>query len=213
MKRPWPFLALVISAIPGFATAQTATTYVIDPAQSSVYWQVYSAGTLASLGHNHVVSAPALRGEVTVEPNLADSSLLIEMEVADLVVDDPDLRAQLGDDFASVPSENDKAGTRRNMLSERLLNGERYPLMRIRGSALSSSGDTHRLTLAVDIAGQTVELSAPVNLTVGDDRLLAEGTFQLTHADLGLRPFSALMGALKVAEEIDFKYRIDALRQ
>lgn len=195
------------------AAAQQPGTYTIDPHASEVFWRAYSSGALANLGHNHVISAPTLSGRVTVRPQLADSEVEIEVAIVDLLVDDPGLRTSLGDDFASQPSDRDIAGTRRNMLSSRLLDADNHPTLRIHGTALKDEGDAQSLTLTLELAGNTVEITAPVRLNFTANALTASGEFQLTHDALGLRPFSAALGALKVAEEIDFSYRIEAALQ
>jgi hypothetical protein len=43
--------------------------------------------------------------------------------------------------------------------------------------------------------------------------LEAAGEAELSHKQLGLTPFSALLGSLRVAERMKFKYRIRASKQ
>ena len=66
--------------------------------------------------------------------NLGASRFELEFSVANLVVDDPMLRSTLGADFASVPTADDIAGTRGNMLGDKVLDGEKYPRIRIVGT-------------------------------------------------------------------------------
>ena len=49
-------------------------------------------------------------------------------------------------------------------------------------------------------------------MTLGNGVIQAQAEFRLTHDQLGLKPFSALFGALQVADEIDFSVRIRALQ-
>ena len=44
------------------------------------------------------------------------------------------LRSTLGADFASVPTADDIAGTRSNMLGDKVLDGEKHPRIRIAGT-------------------------------------------------------------------------------
>ena len=44
------------------------------------------------------------------------------------------LRGTLGADFASVPTADDIAGTHKNMLSDKVLDGEKYPRIRLVGT-------------------------------------------------------------------------------
>ena len=213
----WLFaLPLVCAITIGHAQSvpgQSASVlYTLDPAASQLYWRVYSDGALARLGHNHVIAAREFSGAVQLQDPLALSSLELQIPVATLVVDDPSLRAQLGDGFTSQPSEDDIAGTRRNMLSRRLLDGDTHPRLLISGTGpLGEPGNQH-MALRVTVAGNSVALQVPVEVTLEGEALLAQGRFQLTHEALGLEPFSALMGTLKVAQPLDFDFRFVARR-
>jgi hypothetical protein len=205
-------LALLFSGAPVRAQ-DDPVEYRLDAAASELYWRVYSDGTLARLGHNHVIAARDFSGSVQRRAPLALSSISIEIPVAALSVDDPSLRARQGEGFTTQPSTDDIAGTRRNMLGERLLDAESHPVIRLQGSGPQGPQGAQTMRLQITLAGRTVTQDVPVQLQVEDDRLLAQGSFQLTHEQLGLRPFSALLGALRVAQPLDFHYRLVALRQ
>jgi polyisoprenoid-binding protein YceI len=196
----------------GAAAAQQSPvgTYRIDESRSSVYWQVYKAGAFARFGHNHVIAAANYDGTVTLAADPADSSFELTIPVADLVVDDPQLRAQKGEDFSSVPSEDDIQGTRKNMLSERVLDGDMFPELEISGSNLSAVGEDASIDVTIGILGRHVDVTLPVSVEIDGRTLVASGNFSLTHEDLGMQPFSVMAGALQVGKQIDFFYRIEA---
>jgi hypothetical protein len=52
----------------------------------------------------------------------------------------------------------------------------------------------------------------PARLELDGDTLTASGRFTLTHAQLGLSPFSVALGALRVREDIEVGYRLSARR-
>jgi hypothetical protein len=52
----------------------------------------------------------------------------------------------------------------------------------------------------------------PTTIAIEGDRLRATGEFELNHADLGMQPFSVMMGALQVGEKLSFAYDITARR-
>lgn len=202
---------LTIAAAAAPQSAEPAR-YRIDAAQSEIYWQVYKAGAFARLGHNHIISVEKLDGLVQVASALPQSRFEMTIPVADLVIDDPALRAGKGEDFASEPSEKDIDGTRRNMLGDKVLNGEQFPLLRIEGRNLSAVSMPATIDLTIGILGREVELTVPATVEIDAESVVASGTFSLSHADLGLEPFSVMMGALQVGEQIDFFYRIHAVR-
>lgn len=211
-KFAYSFVLLLL--LGGGASAQqpVAGHYRIDLDKSDIHWLVYKAGALSRLGHNHVISVGKISGDVNVAPNLADSRFEMEIPVAGLVVDNPALRAKEGDDFASQPTPKDIEGTRHNMLSDKLLNGDQYPALKITGSGPTGTAGRQQLHLTIDIVGHSVELDVPVELRADGDTLEASGTFQLTHEALGLKPFSIMMGALQVADQMNFAYRVTAHR-
>lgn len=200
-------IATSVAAQPG-----AAGTYAVDAAESDVHWLIYRSGALARFGHNHVISSGGMTGTVDVAGQWRDSSFRLEIPLAELVVDDPELRAAAGDGFSSEPSAEDVAGTRRNMLGEDLLDAEAHPVLSISGDAPSGTPMDGEITLTIDLAGRESTVTAPVSVEFAGDTLTATGSFGLTHEDLGLEPFSALGGALRVGQEIDFEYRIVARR-
>lgn len=206
----WPMVAAALTS--GAAVAQTQT-FVIDPAASNVHWLVYRAGAFARFGHNHVISVAEVDGTVQVDSNdLTRSTFALEIPVMDLVVDDPTLRNELGDEFSSEPSADDIAGTRGNMLSDRVLDAERHPVIRVSGSGPVTAAGKQTLRLTVQILGRAVELTVPTTVTLQGDRLEAAGAFELTHEQLGMEPFSVMGGALQVGNRMSFDYRVVANR-
>jgi polyisoprenoid-binding protein YceI len=207
--------AAIIAAAASTAVAQTHSpgVYRVDAAQSDIHWLIYRAGAMARLGHNHVISAGPVDGRVIVAEDLSESRFEMTFQVAELIVDDPDLRSREGEEFASTPSANDIAGTKSNMLRESLLNAEAYPEVEVVGTNLRGDLDDATIELTIRIAGKTVEVTAPAAVEIGPNTVEASGAFTLTHAELGLTPFSVMMGALQVAEEIGFEYDIRAVRE
>jgi len=209
-----------LAVVAGLAFAQPAQVeapddvalYEIDADRSELYWRVYRAGTLARFGHNHVVSAGDMTGRVLLHPELELSRFEIEIPVERLVVDDPELRAREREHFTSEPSDEDIEGTRRNMLSDAVLDAERHPSVRITGTGPTVHAGEESLEVIVELLGRSIPLTIPTRVRTRGETLEAAGAFTLTHEQLGIEPFSALMGALKVGEPLDFSYRISARR-
>jgi hypothetical protein len=196
----------------GIAVAQEAEVYSVDAAGSDIHWRVYKAGTFSRFGHNHVISAGALSGTVTRQAEVSRSTFDLSIPVAALVVDDPQLRRLYGPDFSSEPTENDIAGTHTNMLSERVLDGEHYSELRIQGRIVSGEPEAVMFAITIDLLGRSIELTVPGSIVFNGDTLVASGEFGITHSDLGLEPFSVMMGALAVGQPLDFVYRVRAVK-
>ena len=213
MRKAALALGLTALLVTNVEAQEAGERYVVDAGQSNVHWLVYKAGALSRLGHNHTVAVGDLEGTVSVNAaDLAKSRFELQFAVGNLVVDDPELRRTLGADFESVPTADDIAGTRSNMLSERVLDGEKHPEIRITGSGPTAAGAKQELAMQVQLLGRTVDLKVPTEVTLDGDLLRAKGEFELNHADLGMQPFSVMMGALQVGEKLSFSYDVTARR-
>lgn len=180
--------------------------------ESDVAIEVYRDGPLAALGHNHVVASTALGGTVTLREPLPDSSFILGLPVGSLSVDEPARRTAAGDGFPDNLSEEDKAGTKRNMLSAALLDAERFPAIELTSVAITRTADGLVARTRVAIAGRAREILVPFVVLPAGDRLSVSGEFTLTHAELGLTPFSVAMGALRVRDDMRVVYRFVARR-
>lgn len=196
------------AALPGPGEVRV---YTIDPSQTEIHWRLYRGGAAARLGHNHVISVGEIEGGARVTADLAAAEWELSFPVEGLVIDDPEIRARYGEDFESVPSEEDKAGTRTNMLTDRVLNGPMFPEIRLVGSGVSGPLDDARLPVTIEMLGQTIEQSFPAAVSIYADSLTVTGEYRLTHEDLGLAPFTAFGGIMAVGDDIDFTYRIHAI--
>ena len=65
-------------------------------------------------------------------------------------------------------------------------------------------------TTRIDAAGVSREIRVPVAVEWDGGELVARGSFVVTHGQIGLVPFSAALGALRVREEIEVDYRLVA---
>ena len=212
------FLVVTLLLFGGPARAQRSAdtafdVFQIDAARSDIHLLVYRAGLISQLGHNHVVSVGDLKGTIYLHPGLDHSKVELEIPVDRLIVDDPALRRQEGEAFSTQPSKEDIEGTRANMLGQQLLNAKRYPVIKLTGtSGRVSDKRTATINVSVELLGRTIELAVPATLRQTGDELEVSGALKVSHAQLGLTPFSALLGTLQVADKMDLKYRIRASR-
>jgi hypothetical protein len=174
----------------------------VDRTQSLVVVEVRRAGSLAHLGHDHVIASHDLRGYVAPDERRADLYVRLDR----LTVDEPQLRAQAG--FDTQPTAEDIAGTRRNMLG-RVLHADVHPYALI--AATRNAGGSG-LDVAITLNGVTrhVPVRAAIESTAGG--YTVTGTLAFDQTDFGIRPFSILGGALTVADRLDIRFAIHARR-
>lgn len=199
--------------IPFDPRARGEPSHRVDPANSRAVIYVYRGGAMANLGHNHIVLAQDISGELWMSDEPADAAFHLILPVESFIVDPPELRARAGSDFESQPSAADIEGTRRNMLGEKMLNAARYPVIEIWSERIRRTGDTLGDGLSADLIvaarGALNRVTVPVSIKdVREDALTASGKFSLKQTDIGVIPFSILMGAIAVRDEMEIEYTI-----
>lgn len=185
------------------AAAQGQQVLRVDPARSRIALTVRRGGTLARLGHDHVVASQDLQGYVAPAQGRADLYLALDS----LTVDDAALRAEAGLD--TQPSADDIAGTRANML-EKVLQTAQFPfaLIQVRADP-AAAGD-----LAVDLTlrGVTRRFSVPARMALERNGLQVQGTLAFDQSSFGIVPFSVLGGALQVQDRVELRFDVRAAR-
>jgi hypothetical protein len=187
--------------------------YEVISSESLLIVRVYRGGTLARAGHNHIVASHDVAGSIHVAQDLARSSCELSFPVAALTVDEAELRAAQGPDFAGDVPESAKAGTRHNMLGPAVLNADAYPLIKLKCAGFESDGEHLLAHLQVEVRDHRSEFTVPVSYTLSSSELLAQGELPLKQTDLGLAPFTALLGALAVQDEMQLQFHIVARAQ
>jgi hypothetical protein len=195
----------VVEPAPGLAA------YCIDAGESDLRILVYRAGTMAKLGHDHVIENHALNGWVALAPGAAGTSFDLQIPAAAFVIDDEAARAAAGPDFAEDVGDDAKQGTRRNMLGPALLDAEHHASIEVRSVAFRGVEPGLDATVAIEVAGREATVTVPVSVVRGERRLTVSAAFALRQTDLGLTPFSVMLGALRVADEIKLRLRLVAV--
>lgn len=184
------------------------TRLVVDRDQSKLRLIVRAEGPMARLGHPHVIGGKVIEGEIVLADPFRDSALRLSIDVGNLALDRPEWLAAEGFE----PEVDDEAidGTRRNMLSPALLDVESHPLIRIESIAINGPRWQPDIHARVTLAGETLELTVPVVVEINEDTLAAAGRFVIRQTDFGLTPYSTAGGALRVADEVLVRFRIEA---
>lgn len=187
--------------------------YEVIPGESRLIITVYRAGPMADMGHNHVISTTDIRGAVYRHDKPERSGVALKVPVKSLEVDNAELRRADPQTFDSEPGEKDIEGTRRNMLGDELLNADQYPHIRIRSVSISGDGPGYEAVLRFTVRDHQYDARLPVQLETTDERIRVSGTAGIRQSDLGLEPFSVMMGSLRVRDEMDIEFEIVAGRR
>jgi polyisoprenoid-binding protein YceI len=213
VKPPTPAATAGITPEAAYPTdLRGAHLYRIDAQQSQLHILVYRAGTMAQLGHNHVMSSSNLSGYVWLHDSLLQrSGFDLRLPVNELIVDDPAARTAEGEGFPLNVTEQGRAGTKVNMLKPELLDGERYPYLSLTSVRISGSRAKPEVNVDITIKDKTRQLSVPVQLTVNGQTLQVAGEFVIKQTDFGITPQSVMMGALQVQDLLTIKFALVAV--
>jgi len=214
-----PHVPAIPAAAPLAPAAHEGARYDIDPAASLLTVRVYRGGTLASAGHNHVVASHELSGALYVPAELLHASFEVHIPVQSLTVDEKELRArELSPDFPPDVPDSARQGTRHNMLGPALLDADNHHEIVLRALSLSAAGaaaaaaGTLSARVAVEVRGQQRAVEVPVSYRLSGDTLTVSAQFPLRQSDLGLTPFTAMLGALAVQDEMRVRLELTARR-
>jgi len=202
-------------AVPPAAAAPAA------PAEAGESWRVtgshlavrvYRDGPMQKLGHDHLVTSGSLAGEIRLREPLAASRFTLRLPLDSLVVDDASERSRAGGVFAAPVPEKDREATRHNMLGERVLDAARQAELVLTSESISGGPADFEARVRVSLAGTEHVVTVPFTATVKDGQLVAHAILHLTHADLGLEPFTVALGVLKVRDDFDVDLTVEAGR-
>ena len=187
-----------------------ATPFQVDASASELRVFLHADGPLAKVGHNHVITSRGMRGTVWLDPQPQRSSCELQLPVEALVVDDPQERAAAGGEYAEPLDESARAGTRDHMLGDRQLAAATFPQVSLHCGHLTPGTDTMTVELTVTLRDHVSQLSVPVTWQRAGNTLQADGEVSFTQTSLGLEPYSLLLGALRVSDGIQAKFRLVA---
>jgi YceI-like domain len=187
-----------------------ATAYQVKGEESVVRILVYKGGAFSAAGHNHLIASHNLSGTVYVHDDVKHCGFDLVMPVTLLEVDEASLRQEEGEDFKAQVPDSAKQGTKKNLLSEALLDGEHYPGIELSSTKIEGTKEAMQASVHVKVKDQERDIQVPVAVQYEGDHLTATGEFAVKQSELGLKPFSVLGGALQVQDQMKVKFSIRA---
>jgi hypothetical protein len=188
------------------AAAAGRAVYQINPTRSLGTVYAYRRGSLAKLGHDHVIASHAIQGYGLVGRDTKDARADLYVPLASLVIDEPALRRSAG--FEGQLRADEVAATRVHML-ESVLQAGRYPFLQLHAD-WAKHGRDKVLKVTIRLHGITRSYRVPVRYSRSRDSLTASGQIRIRQTDFGMTPYSVLGGALGVKDELRLRFSIVA---
>src|ERR1700756_2209463 len=128
--RPLPAV-LLFPLIPLSAFAQASTPYSIDPQQSKMEIHVGKEGAFKAFGHDHLIAAKQVSGEVQFDSQKIDqSSVRLQVPTKSITVIDPG------------ESEKDRKEVQATMEGEKVLDVAKFPEITFTSTGISAAKKT-----------------------------------------------------------------------
>jgi polyisoprenoid-binding protein YceI len=176
------------------AAPTTLDRYTIDTRGSRVTIRAFASGILSAMGHNPVVSARDVSGEIRLAPQTLEvTELRLRISTASLSVQND-------------MSDKDRRDIERTMREE-VLEVDRYPEIAFDGSKVTVEKTAGPIRAMVDgdltLHGMTRPHRVTAQVFVMGDTLRAQGDFEIRQTDFGITPVSVAGGTLKLKDELN----------
>jgi polyisoprenoid-binding protein YceI len=180
-------------------TAIAPGTHALGPADGQLLVKIYREGAAARLGHDITFEVRSWTAELTVDgEDLSKSTIEASAQVPSFSV----FEATGG---AKPLSRGDQSDIKRN-IEEKVLSTRSHPSIDFRSTGVMKVDDSKAtLNGELTIAGRQKPVT--VQLTMKDGKVRA--AFQVVQSQWGIKPFSAMMGALKVKDSVDVILEVD----
>ncbi|KUI22705.1 S-adenosyl-L-methionine-dependent methyltransferase [Mycobacterium sp. GA-1285] len=170
----------------------TAHTWTMDQSDGRLEIRTGVEGRAAKMGHRLTIAMNSW--DATVEWSDGEPTRVA------MTVDVDSLEVLSGEGGVTPLTGPEKALARSNAL--KVLNAKRFPRLEFETSDIEKTGDGYRLTGTLQIHGKSRE--QVIDLTVGavGDMWRMSCETEVRHSDFGLKPYSMLMGSMKVADVV-----------
>ncbi len=188
-------IALILTIYTSSLSSQEKV-FTIDQTASRIVITVGRAGLFGFAGHTHEVIAPAVRGQLRLDQQDATaSSVWLEFDASALEV------SGRGEPAEDVPE------VQRVMLSEQVLDVERFPTIRYESRAVAvteMAEDRLVLTVAGDLTlhGVAQPVTTAVSVSITADQVTVQGTVEIKQSEFGIEPPRAAAGLVRVKDEL-----------
>jgi polyisoprenoid-binding protein YceI len=164
--------------------------------------RTFRDGLVAQAGHDLTIEAARWSGELVVADDLAPSSLQVKVDLGALVV-----RQGTG----GIKSLTDRDKREIAVTARKVLGADRHPeaTFTATGFEADPDGSGGIITGSLSLAGQSRPQRLEVSQT-GPGQYRATTTVRQT--DFGIKPYSAFLGSLKVADAVHVDVELDLSR-
>lgn len=173
-------------------------SYLVGPESGRLLVKTARTGLGSKAGHDLTIEVTRWRGNVVIDAaNPAGSSVTVEVDVDSFEV-------RQGTGGVKPLTDADRANIK-DTLRGKILNTGRYPTITFGSSQVSGTAESFRIDGDLTIVGVTQPVIVEGQLAAGR----ARGSAVIVQSRWGIRPYSALLGALRLRDEVEVQFDID----
>ena len=167
--------------------------YQLSPESGKLLVKTSRTGMGRRAGHDLVIEVTRWRGDVTLSAELEKSTVSVEVDI-----DSVEVREGLGG--VKPLTDKDRADIKKTLRG--ILESESHPKIRFASTRVTGSAESATVEGDLTIRGVTNPVTVEAELV--DGRVRGRATVAQTR--WGIKPYTAFLGALKVADEIGVEF-------
>jgi hypothetical protein len=161
--------------------------YKLGPQDGKLLVKIDPEGLGKGMAHALTLEVGDWSADVTVDDDISKSTVNVTANLGSLKV----IKS------SGQMSEKDKADIKKN--TEKTIKGATATF-----KSKSISGDDKRAKVSGDLSAGSSSTPATMDLTLSDSK--ASGSMKVTHSSLGIKPYSAPMGIIKVKDGVTVEF-------
>ena len=193
--------ALILACVAQPA-ARAAEGVPLRGGESNIYALVHKDGAASSMAHDHVIQATGATGFLVFDPAEPESlSVSVSIPTSGLLPDEDAMRTLVGLPDVLTPTQREEVKT--HLLGDSQLAGDLHPTIEFKSTSLTVDSGTYLVTGDFSLRGVTKSITVPLKVAPSEDGVHLKGRFAILQSDYGYEPYSALLGALSVKDQVD----------
>jgi polyisoprenoid-binding protein YceI len=173
-------------------------SHAIGPSNGKLLIKTHKDGMGAKLAHDLVLAATKWHGTLNVDADNPGASS------ANLTVDARSIEIVEASGGVKGLSDKDRKDIAKN-IDDKVLQTSKFPELTFESTSVSGSEPSFHVAGNMTVVGTTRPVN--VNLNVNGSQVTA--TTAISQKDFGIKPFSAMFGAIKLRDDVEFELTLD----
>ncbi len=174
-------------------------TYSLNGNSGNVYVYTFKEGLLSKLAHDLLIDVTNFKVNLNIpEAGFTSGSLEMELQANSLKVD---CAMKEGERQPDTLKEKDIADIEKDM-AKKVLHPDKYPTVNFCSKEIQEKEGGYHINGELSLHGVT----KPVDFDIDTNGENLKGMITLLQKDYGIKPFKAMMGTLKVKNEINIGF-------